>query len=334
MEARCRFHRAGRKYLPIVRDQNRRLTERVGKLEGEITSFRSTAGEQYKSSKNCATWANAPIRPAMIAPWVKSRPSSGKRLNPATPRLMTDWSSRPKPWKVPDQELTARMCRQNLPRLRAPRRAGTSTSLAAVEAFVSENKWFDNDAFLPAGSIDGPVGDDPRRPDFDEAEQLAEAKSRIMEEFPERLEQHQCRANQLTYTAAPRRRRTANAGRTRTTSGSRANHHQFDPRPGRTKAGPRGFQPIKTATSRNHRSRVHGALCRPACRCADIAAEAEEIKSGMDWRPIETMPEGRKVIIKSVTGVECRASRAVVESPRPADTWGPKRLHCWGPKVI
>ena len=52
----------------------------------------------------------------------------------------------------------------------------------------------------------------------------------------------------------------------------------------------------------------------------------------MDWQPIETMPEGRKVIIKSVTGVECRASRARSESPRPADTWGPKRLHCWGPK--
>ena len=46
------FIARGENILPIVRDQNRRLTERMGKLEGEVTGLRSTAQEQLQIIKD------------------------------------------------------------------------------------------------------------------------------------------------------------------------------------------------------------------------------------------------------------------------------------------
>src|SRR5580704_10846902 len=46
------FITRGENILPIVRDQNRRMTERIGKLEGEVTSLRSTAQEQLQIIKD------------------------------------------------------------------------------------------------------------------------------------------------------------------------------------------------------------------------------------------------------------------------------------------
>src|SRR5580698_4034130 len=45
------FIARGENILPIVRDQNRRLTEKVGKLEGEIAGLRLNAEEQLKALK-------------------------------------------------------------------------------------------------------------------------------------------------------------------------------------------------------------------------------------------------------------------------------------------
>lgn len=49
------FIARGETILPIVRDQNRRLTERLNKLEGEVSGLRNTAAEQLQIIKDLRT---------------------------------------------------------------------------------------------------------------------------------------------------------------------------------------------------------------------------------------------------------------------------------------
>ena len=51
---------------------------------------------------------------------------------------------------------------------------------------------------------------------------------------------------------------------------------------------------------------------------------------GGKWRPVRTLPEGQKVMIRTVSGLERLAWRARGERVRPRDQWGPERVHCFG----
>ena len=182
------FIARGENILPIVRDQNRRLTERVGKLEGEITSLRSTAGEQLqiiKELRDMGQRANqAGYDRAMGEIKAKQRQAVESGDTKAYDQLVEQAEalegsrSRTNGAHVPPEP----------PATPAPPAAPARPQVsAAVEAFVSENKWFNNDAFLTRKMIDRHVDVIQEGQIFDEAEQLAEAKSRIMEEFPERF---------------------------------------------------------------------------------------------------------------------------------------------------
>ena len=191
------FIARGENILPIVRDQNRRLTERVGKLEGEITSLRSTASEQLqiiKELRDMGQRANqAGYDRAMGEIKAKQRQAVESGDTKAYDQLVeqaealegsrsrTNGTHAP-PTEQPSAPVPAKPA--------APQLSGPTV------AFIEDNPWFRNNKLLSdtmvafhsevlneRGLAQTNLNDDP---DLDR-ELLEEAKARVMEKYPERF---------------------------------------------------------------------------------------------------------------------------------------------------
>lgn len=196
------FIERGENILPIVRDQNRRLTERVGKLEGEISGLRSTAQEQLtiiKDLRDMGQRANqAGYDRAMAELKAKQRQAVELGDTKAYDQLVEQAealaSGRPAatPAVEPDKPVTE------------PQRPVAS---AAVQTFVSQNPWFNADPFLTRKMIDQHIDVIQEGEILEEAAQLVEAKRRLLEDYPDRFGlQPQPRDPAPPRPAAPRRR--------------------------------------------------------------------------------------------------------------------------------
>lgn len=188
------FISRGENILPIVRDQNRRLTERVGKLEGEISGLRVSTGEQLQI--------------------IKDLRDMGQRQNKAGyDRAMADLRSKQRQavevgdTKAYDQLVQqAEALQESRP---APAAAATTTAEPArpaapaapsltptVQAFIRENSWFNTDKLL-SDTMVGFHQEVLRERNADQStlnadpaldrELLEEAKSRVAERYPERF---------------------------------------------------------------------------------------------------------------------------------------------------
>jgi len=188
------FISRGENILPIVRDQNRRLTERLGKLEGEMTGLRNTAQEQLQvirelremgKRQNQAGYdrAMAEIRSkqrlAVEAGDTKAYDQLVEQAEalaserPATAAAATD-STRP-------------------PAAEPPARPALS---AATQSFIGDNAWFNTNKLLSdtmvafhqevlneRGVSQAMLNADPAL----DRELLEEAKARVVEKYPERF---------------------------------------------------------------------------------------------------------------------------------------------------
>ena len=174
------FIERGENILPIVRDQNRRLTERVGKLESEISGLRVTAEEQLQIIKEqrqrSLTADQRGYDRAMAEIKANQRKAVEAGDTIAYDQLVEQaealQGSRPEPVaavapKTPDPEKPA--------------------VSAAVQSFIGQNPWMYKDQFLTRKMIDAHIDVIQEAEITDEGEQLTEAKQRVVDAYPGRF---------------------------------------------------------------------------------------------------------------------------------------------------
>lgn len=185
----------GENILPIVRDQNRRLTERIGKLEGEVTGLRSTSQEQLQIIKDLrdmgarANQAGYDRAMAEIKANQRKAVAAGDteafdQLVEQAEALASSRSAAAAPSPPPPPPVATPPV-PSAPALRAPTRE-----------FLDSNPWFKTDKLLSDTMVgfhrevlaereatDAILAADP---DLDR-DLLDEAKNRVMAKYPERF---------------------------------------------------------------------------------------------------------------------------------------------------
>ena len=174
------FIERGESILPIMRESNRRLTERVGKLEGEISGLRVTASEQLqiiKDLRDMGARANQQgYDRAMSELKAKQRQAVEAGDTKAFDQLVEQAealaSERPAAQPIVDPKLTA---------------TSAPALSEATKAFVAANAWFRSDMFLNRKMIDAHLDVIQEGQIVDEAAQYEEAKRRLVEAYPDRF---------------------------------------------------------------------------------------------------------------------------------------------------
>lgn len=178
------FIARGENILPIVRDQNRRLTERVGKLEGEISGLRRTAEEQLKIIKDLREMGQRADQRgydrAMKEIKAKQREAVAAGDTTAYDQLVEQAEAL--------QDSRAGLAEGPKADPTKPVTETSRTSVSpAVQSFVAQNPWFNVDPFLSRKMIERHVDVIQEGDIMDEAGQLAEARRRLVEDFPDRF---------------------------------------------------------------------------------------------------------------------------------------------------
>jgi hypothetical protein len=188
------FIQRGENILPIVRDQNRRLTERVGKLEGEISGLRSSAAEQLQIIKDLRDLGQrqnkAGYDRAMAEINAKKTQARASGDVEAYAQLVEQaealQESRPAAAPAPTAAETPPVARPAAPAAVTP----------TVQSFIRENPWFNTDKLLSDTMIgfhqevlrERGVSQDMLNADPAlDRELLEEAKSQVVERYPERF---------------------------------------------------------------------------------------------------------------------------------------------------
>lgn len=179
------FVARGENILPIMRQQNRALTEKVGRFEGEITSMRRTLEEQsriIKDLRDMGRKADQRGYDRAMAEIKAQQRQAVERGDTATYDQLVEQaealaSERP---AAPVPATTTEAPKPPDP----PPRPALSP---AVQAFVAQNAWFNADAFLTRKMIDRHIDVIQEGDIADETAQLAEAKRRLVEDYPERF---------------------------------------------------------------------------------------------------------------------------------------------------
>jgi hypothetical protein len=187
------FISRGENILPIVRDQNRRLTERLGKLETEFGALRATAGEQLQIIKDLREMGRTADKRgydrAMAEINAKQRAAveagDTKTYDQLVEQAEALRSSRP---ATATAEPPVRPAATE-----PPARPQLST---ATQAFIGDNPWFSNNKLLSDTMIgfhqevlnernvsQATLNADPAL----DRELLEEAKARVVEKYPERF---------------------------------------------------------------------------------------------------------------------------------------------------
>lgn len=187
------FISRGENILPIVRDQNRRMTERIGKLEGEVTSLRTTAGEQLQIIKELRDVGlrqnQAGYDRAMADIKAKQRQAADAGDLKSFDQL------------VEQQEALQAARATATPAAPEPPRPATTEPprppmSAPTQQFLAANAWFSNDTLLASTmtSFHQEVLNERQinqemlnaDPALDR-ELLEEAKARVVDRYPERF---------------------------------------------------------------------------------------------------------------------------------------------------
>lgn len=189
----AQFIERGENILPIVRQQNRALTERLGKLEGEVTGLRNTASEQLQIIKDLREMGRTASKrgydQAMAEIKAKQRAAveagDTKSYDQLVDQAEALESERPAAAVEPVRPAAEPPARPSAPALREP-----------TKNFIADNPWFSNNKLLADTMIalhqevlserqanDASLIADPAL----ERELLEEAKARVVERYPERF---------------------------------------------------------------------------------------------------------------------------------------------------
>lgn len=176
------FIERGENILPIVRDQNRRLTERVGKLEGEISGLRATAEEQLQIIKEQRELGRKADQRGYDRAMAELK---------AKQRLAVEAGDTMAYDQLVEQAEALASARPAAPAAAteppAPKPAAPPPPSQALRDFFDQNPWFRADQFLNRKMIDAHLDVIQEGQIADEAEQYAEAKQRLMDAYPDRF---------------------------------------------------------------------------------------------------------------------------------------------------
>jgi hypothetical protein len=189
------FIERGENELPIVRDRNRRLEERVGRLEGEISGLRVTASEQLDIIKDLRSMGQragqAGYDRAMAEINAKKTQARASGDVESYAQLVEQQEALQESKPVaPVPAVVAEPAKPPAPAPVAP--ALTPTT----QAFIRENPWFNTDKLLSDTMVafhqevlnerqasQAILNADPEL----DRELLEEAKSRVAERYPDRM---------------------------------------------------------------------------------------------------------------------------------------------------
>ncbi len=175
------FIARGENILPIVRDQNRRLTERVGKLEGEISGLRATAEEQLQIIKEQRELGRKADQRGYDRAMAEIKADQRKAVEAgdtvAYDQLVEKAEALASARPVPAAAAPAAEPARTTPPVPSP----------ATIAFISANPWFNSDPFLNRKMIDAHIDVIQEGEIVDEAAQYAEAKQRLVDAYPDRF---------------------------------------------------------------------------------------------------------------------------------------------------
>lgn len=178
------FIAKGETILPVMRDQNRRMAERLVNLEGEVTGLRATSQEQLtiikemrelgrKADQRGYDRAVAEIKAAKLTAVESGDKDAYQRLDAQEEALVDAHEAAMAP---PTPETPPRETKTPPP------------PDPAVAAFMRENTWFNKDAFLTRKVTDINIDVIEEFPDMSVGEQLDESLTRLKEAYPERFD--------------------------------------------------------------------------------------------------------------------------------------------------
>jgi len=174
------FIARGENILPIVRDQNRRLTERIGKLEGEVTGLRSTAQEQLQLLKEQRELGRKADQRGYDRAMAEIKANQRKAVEAG------DTTAYDQLVEQAEALSSARPAAPAAAPTEPPRPAAPVAS-PATAAFIAANPWFNRDQALNAAMIAHHVEVLKEGVIVDEAAQYEEAKARVVEAYPDRF---------------------------------------------------------------------------------------------------------------------------------------------------
>ena len=178
------FIARGENILPILRDQFRRVTERVGKLEGEITGLRSTNEEQLKIIKDLRDMGQRANQAGFDRAMAEIKAKQRQAVEAGDSKAYDQLVEQAEALHGSREQINAPPASKTAEPPAPPPRPAVSP---AMQSFVSQNSWFNTDQFLTRKMIDRHIDVIQEGEIADEAEQLVEAKRRLVEDYPDRL---------------------------------------------------------------------------------------------------------------------------------------------------
>ena len=188
------FIERGENILPIVRDQNRRLTERVGKLEGEISGLRSTSQEQLEIIRDLRDMGQRANQAGYDRAMGEIKSKQRQAVEAGDTKAYDQLVEQAEALQGSRQEVAPAAVVAEPARPAAKPVAPQLT--VPVQAFIRENPWFNTDKLLADTMVSfhwevlrernatpEVINADPEL----DRELLEEAKARVVERYPERF---------------------------------------------------------------------------------------------------------------------------------------------------
>lgn len=179
------FIARGENILPIVRDQNRRMTERMGKLEGEVTGLRSTVQEQLQIIKDLRDMGARADQRGYDRAMAEIKVNQRKAVEAGDTVAFDQLVEQAEALQSARPAAAAPVAAAPAPPV--PGTPQPPTPSPATQAFFNENPWFNSDPFLNRKMIDAHIDVIQEGEITDEAAQFAEAKRRLTEAYPDRF---------------------------------------------------------------------------------------------------------------------------------------------------
>ena len=185
------FIRRGEEELPIIRDQNRRLSEKVARFEPELASA-------SKAARDALALARASEQRGYDRALAEQKAAARQAVAEGNTEAYDDAQAEID--RIEAAKRIAAAPAQEEPPAPEPER---EPIWPETQAFLDANPWFHTDAALAKSMIAYHSGIVESRPDLSRAAQYALAKKRVAEDFPGRIPGDQ----PVPRTDPPRQRR-------------------------------------------------------------------------------------------------------------------------------
>lgn len=195
----------GERELPILRDQNRRMSEKLARTDGEVSALRNTIAEQGKAVRDAMALARRADQKGyergLAELKAKQREAVATGDTEAFDQVQQQIDAAERERQVAAIEPAT--APDPTP---APAAVPVPQTDPATTAFFAENPWFHTDPELGRAMIAEHIAVKTSRPHLPLADQYAVARARLVEAFPDRFPDEDTMSQQPAPPPAPRPR--------------------------------------------------------------------------------------------------------------------------------